>query len=122
MDLLRAKNYLFKLLIMEVIIVACAVIFWFFVGQQARHFGSCLLITGAIFTGLGTLFSFSAHNSTLDHYNRVAWTGTSMSHSESLDRARKDIAASYFQSSLFLWPGLITMALGYFLYKLYQST
>ena len=100
MGLSRAKNYLFKLLVLEVIVFACATLLWFFMDPQATPFYLCLFITGAVFAGLGTLFSFSAHNATLDDYARRAWTGTSMSHSESLHRAWQDITVSYFQSSV----------------------
>jgi hypothetical protein len=117
MNLKEARNYLIKILIFEVVVFVCAALLWVFLASRATPFYTCLFIIGTVFAGIGTLFNFSAHNATFDDYVRRTWTGTSMKHDESWRRAWQDITVSYFQSSLFLWSGLIAVAISYFLYK-----
>lgn len=112
MDITRLKKYLFKLFIMELIVFVLAAFLWFFRRPEETPFYLCLFIMGAIFTGLGALMYFGANNSILDDYRRRVY-GSSMTHAESGRRAWDDMAASYFQASIFLWSGLFAASLSF---------
>ena len=106
MDFTSVKKYLFKLFVVEMVIFGCAALIWLFSHSQATPFYICLFISGTIFTGIGTLFYFSARNAIQDDYQRRV-LGTSMTHAESSHRTLEDIIVGYFQASLFLWSGHI---------------
>ncbi len=114
MDIKYLKKYLFKLSIMELIVIILAVLIWLFGNTP---FYLCLFIIGFIFIGLGTLFLYSAKNAIGDDIQRrklgIFSVGTTMSDEESKQRASNDIAISYFQGSLFLWSGLIAAGLSF---------
>ena len=120
MDITHLKKYIFKLLIMEVIVFVLAALLWLFRRTQGTPFYLCLFIIGVIFIGLGTLFYLNANNAISDDFRRRAW-GTSMANAESGRRAWNDIAASYFQASLFLWSGVIAAGLS-LAYDFFQNT
>jgi len=113
MDCTSLKKYLFKLFVMEMVIFGCAALIWLFRYSYATPFYICLFISGAIFTGIGTLFYFSVSNEIRDDYQRRVLGSTSMTHAESGHRALEDIILSYFQASLFLWPGLIAAGVSF---------
>ena len=110
MDITRLKKYLFKLFIMELIAFVLASLLWFFRRTENTPFYLCLFIIGAIFTGLGALMYSGANNAILDDFRRRVY-GTSMTHAESGSRAWNEMAASYFQASLFLWSGFLAASL-----------
>jgi hypothetical protein len=113
MDLTNVKKYLLKLFVMEIVIFGCAAFICFFRHQHATPFYICLFISGAIFSGIGTLFYSSARNAIHDDYVRRVLGATSMTHAESSHMALSDIIVSYFQASLFLWSGLIAVGVSF---------
>jgi hypothetical protein len=122
MDFTSIKKYFFKLFIMELVTFGCAALIWLFRRPQATPFYICLFISGAIFTGIGTLFYLSARNAIRDDYLRHVWGKdiTSMTNVESSHRTLEDIIVSYFQASLFIWSGLIAVGVS-FAYDYYLS-